>query len=117
MKVAIDAPFGPRSGPPRSGTQTLLSQPRLRRCFKTGRDIVSVDAKLALPDLEGQYQSVTIRATVGNNGYIYVGRVGVTWETGFQLAPGTEIALKVDNLNSIYVVANRADQVYCWLVN
>lgn len=91
--------------------------PPPRRCFKTGRDTVGVDAKLALPDLEGQYQTVKIKADSENKGLIYVGRVGVTQENGFELGPGEEIELTVHNLNSIYVEASRADQVYCWLVN
>jgi len=90
----------------------------IRQCFKAGRNTVGTEAQLALPSLDvRRYQCVTIKANAENGGQIYIGRVGVTWKTGFELAAGDEIELKVDNLNSIYVVALRSEQGYCWLVN
>lgn len=89
-----------------------------RRQFRTGRDTIGVKARPALPDLGiGISQCVTIKADADNLGNVYVGRVGVTGKTGFKLRAGEEIELTVDNLNSIYVVASQAKQVYCWIIN
>jgi len=92
--------------------------PKRPRCFRAGRDTVDTEAELALPNLEiGLYQWVMIKADSKNKGQIYVGRVGVKWDTGFELAAGDEIEFEVDNLNSIYVIASRDAQAYCWFVN
>jgi len=102
--------------PPRK-SKSLPIKPK-RRQFRVGRNDVDIIAKLALPDLEvGCYQRVVIKADAKNNAEIYVGRVGVTQETGFKLTAGDEIELTVDNLNSIYVKASRKTQAYCWLAN
>jgi hypothetical protein len=90
----------------------------VKRWFQASSDWVGTEAKLALPDLnDGSSRWVTIKASATNRGYIWVGRVGVTPDTGFELTAGDEIEFEVTNLSSIYVVGNRSEQSYCWLIN
>lgn len=93
-------------------------QTEFQQCFKAGRNTVDTEAQFVLPNLKvGLYQRVVVKADATNEGQIYVGRVGVTWKTGFELRAGDEIELEIDNLNLIYVIASQVKQAYCWLVN
>lgn len=47
--------------------------------------------------------SVTVKAKVGNTGYIYVGPNGVSSTTGFVLSKGESITYDTDNLADVYI--------------
>ncbi len=59
---------------------------------------------------------VVIKASVYNNGIIYLGPTGVTTATGFELSAGESVALRVNNLNVVYAIADAIGQTLTWIV-
>ena len=51
-------------------------------------------------------KSVCVKALIGNTINVYVGAVGVTTATGFELPPGLGTCLGVGNTNLLYVIAS-----------
>ncbi len=46
---------------------------------------------------------VTIKALAGNSGTVYVGITGVDNSNGFELAPGEQIFIPIDDLETIFL--------------
>ncbi len=57
--------------------------------------------------------SVTIKALDSNTANIYVGKLGVTTSTGFELGAGESISLSIDNTNRLYAIAADTNQKIC----
>ena len=51
-------------------------------------------------------KSVCVKALIGNTINVYVGAVGVTTATGFELPPGLGTCVGVSNTNLLYVIAS-----------
>jgi hypothetical protein len=84
--------------------------------FRTGQGTVGVAAQVALPELGMAVQRcIKIRAAAGNAGQIYIGRIGVTAGTGFELSATQELELEFDRPGAIYVIASAASQKYSWI--
>jgi hypothetical protein len=60
---------------------------------------------------------VTIKALAANTIPIYVGPVGVTVGSGYELSPGEAVFLEVDNTNIVAVVASTTGATACYLVS
>ncbi|MGA2062598.1 MAG: hypothetical protein ABSG67_19115 [Thermoguttaceae bacterium] len=61
------------------------------------------------------YKGVTVRASPGNTGVIFVGMQGVKTTTGFSLPAGEKVEIPVDDPSKVYLVADAAGQGYSWL--
>lgn len=51
-----------------------------------------------------------IKALSTNSGIVYVGLEGVTTATGYPLSAGQELAIPVDKLSNVYVIASADNQ-------
>jgi len=60
---------------------------------------------------------VTIKALAANTIPIYVGPVGITVGSGYELSPGEAVFLEVDNTNIVAVVASTTGATACYLVS
>lgn len=55
-------------------------------------------------------EMVSLTASPDNTASIWVGDSGVSTTNGFELVPGSGIAVKVDNLNKLYFISSAASQ-------
>ena len=81
------------------------------RKFYTGGGCVDGVAKQIVETGYGPaklYYGVTIKADPDNDAEIYVGVAGVTSSTGFCLDKGDEIELPIDDIHSVYIIADPA---------
>ncbi len=67
--------------------------------------IVTAGTSAVLAPSQALLSGVEIKALNGNTGLIYVGKVGVTATTGFQLGAGESTYITTDNLADVYIYA------------
>lgn len=81
--------------------------------FVNGQSSVGVvAAALAANALQ---EGVIIQALSTNTVSIFIGKVGVTTSTGFELQPGQATSIAVDNTNTIYAISGSASQGLCFV--
>lgn len=62
-----------------------------------------------------QVASVAIKAKMTNTGLLFIGKVGVTALTGFELEKGETITLDIQNTGSLYFVGPHVGDTLCVL--
>ncbi len=85
--------------------------------FRVGQGTVGASTQVMLPELGIEVRrAILICAHGTNTGYVYIGRIGVTIATGFQIPAGKTLRLETNDAIALYIVASAADQKYSWFV-
>ena len=60
-------------------------------------------------------KGVLVKALSINTGIVYIGKIGVTTTTGYELTAGEAVTVEVDDVNKIFGVADAAGQKVSWI--
>ena len=95
----------------RASEATLAAQPD----FAHGQTIVStIETQLAVISIPCK-KGVLVKALSTNTDIVYVGKSGVTADTGYELTAGEAVSFEVDDVNKVFAVASVAGQRVCWI--
>ncbi len=67
--------------------------------------IATAGTSAVLAASQALLSGVEVKAFSGNAGLVYVGKVGLTATTGFELAAGQSTYITTDNLSDVYIFA------------
>lgn len=81
--------------------------------FVTNQATVGTSAA-ALPS-NALTEGVILQALSTNSVSVYIGPVGVTTSTGFELQPGQATSVAVNNTNAVYAISGTASQGLCFV--
>jgi hypothetical protein len=97
----------------------LNTDPLPATAIYTGQvDVPTATTRVQVSSSSVSVRSVTIKALVGNGGFIYVGKSDVDSSNGFELDAGESISVDVNNLNLLYVdTSNSGDDICYFAVN
>lgn len=77
--------------------------------------VTTAGTEVALAASQALQSGVRIKALAANTGIIYVGGNPVTNLTGYELAPGEEVFVEVDNLATVFIDASVNSQGVSWI--
>ena len=86
----------------------------------SGQITVTTAGTAVVGTATAKYSGFFIKAMAGNTGIVYVGNDGandVTATNGYELSPGEQIYIEVENLASLYFDSASNGDKFCWIAS
>ena len=84
----------------------------------SGQITVTTAGTAVVGTTTAEYKGFYIKALAGNTGIVYVGNDGandVTSGNGYELSPGQDIYIEVNNLADLYFDSAEDGDKFCWI--